>query len=407
MNAATPSNTPPVQESLAIIKRGCDELLVEQEMAERLSSGRPLRVKAGFDPTAPDLHLGHTVLLNKMRQFQELGHDVIFLIGDYTGMIGDPTGKNATRPPLSREQIEDNARTYQDQVFKILDPARTEIAFNSTWFDPMSAANLIRLAAKHTVARMLERDDFGKRYRANQPIAIHEFLYPLVQGYDSVALRADVELGGTDQKFNLLVGRELQRHYGQPAQCILTMPLLEGLDGVSKMSKSLGNYVGINEPPGQIFGKLMSISDELMWRYIELLSFEAISSVERWKADVAQGRNPRDIKVGFAQEIVARFHDRVAAEKALTEFEARFRQHELPEDMPEHTIALDAQPILLTQVLKRVGLTASTSEAMRMIDQGGVRLNGEKVSDKALTLGRGQVVVLQVGKRKFARVALA
>jgi tyrosyl-tRNA synthetase len=407
MNAATPSNTPPVQESLAIIKRGCDELLVEQEMAERLSSGRPLRVKAGFDPTAPDLHLGHTVLLNKMRQFQELGHDVIFLIGDYTGMIGDPTGKNATRPPLSREQIEDNARTYQDQVFKILDPARTEIAFNSTWFDPMSAADLIRLAAKHTVARMLERDDFGKRYRANQPIAIHEFLYPLVQGYDSVALRADVELGGTDQKFNLLVGRELQRHYGQPAQCILTMPLLEGLDGVSKMSKSLGNYVGINEPPGQIFGKLMSISDELMWRYIELLSFEAISTVERWKADVAQGRNPRDIKVGFAQEIVARFHDRVAAEKALTEFEARFRQHELPEDMPEHTIALDAQPILLTQVLKRVGLTASTSEAMRMIDQGGVRLNGEKVSDKALTLGRGQVVVLQVGKRKFARVALA
>jgi tyrosyl-tRNA synthetase len=407
MNAATPSNTPPVQESLAIIKRGCDELLVEQEMAERLSSGRPLRVKAGFDPTAPDLHLGHTVLLNKMRQFQELGHDVIFLIGDYTGMIGDPTGKNATRPPLSREQIEDNARTYQDQVFKILDPARTEIAFNSTWFDPMSAANLIRLAAKHTVARMLERDDFGKRYRANQPIAIHEFLYPLVQGYDSVALRADVELGGTDQKFNLLVGRELQRHYGQPAQCILTMPLLEGLDGVSKMSKSLGNYVGINEPPGQIFGKLMSISDELMWRYIELLSFEAISSVERWKADVAQGRNPRDIKVGFAQEIVARFHDRVAAEKALTEFEARFRQHELPEDMPEHTITLDAEPILLTQVLKRVGLTASTSEAMRMIDQGGVRLNGEKVSDKALTLGRGQVVVLQVGKRKFARVALA
>jgi tyrosyl-tRNA synthetase len=322
-------------------------------------------------------------------------------------MIGDPTGKNATRPPLSREQIEDNARTYQDQVFKILDPARTEIAFNSTWFDPMSAANLIRLAAKHTVARMLERDDFGKRYRANQPIAIHEFLYPLVQGYDSVALRADVELGGTDQKFNLLVGRELQRHYGQPAQCILTMPLLEGLDGVSKMSKSLGNYVGINEPPGQIFGKLMSISDELMWRYIELLSFEAISSVERWKADVAQGRNPRDIKVGFAQEIVARFHDRVAAEKALTEFEARFRQHELPEDMPEHTITLDAEPILLTQVLKRVGLTASTSEAMRMIDQGGVRLNGEKVSDKALTLVRGQVVVLQVGKRKFARVALA
>ncbi len=407
MNAATPLNDPSVQESLAVIKRGCQELLVEQEMAERLASGRALRVKAGFDPTAPDLHLGHTVLLNKMRQFQELGHHVIFLIGDYTGMIGDPTGKNTTRPPLSREQIEDNARTYKDQVFKILDPVRTEIAFNSTWFDGMSAADLIRVAAKHTVARMLERDDFGKRYRANQPIAIHEFLYPLVQGYDSVALRADIELGGTDQKFNLLVGRELQRHYGQPAQCILTMPLLEGLDGVNKMSKSLGNYVGINEPPGQIFGKLMSISDELMWRYIELLSFEPISTVERWKADVAQGRNPRDIKVGFAQEIVARFHDRAAAEMALAQFEARFRQHELPEDMPEHTITLDAEATLLTQVLKRVGLTASTSEAMRMIDQGGVRLDGEKVSDKALSLSRGAVVVLQVGKRKFARVTLA
>jgi len=407
MNAATPLNDPSVQESLAVIKRGCQELLVEQEMAERLASGRALRVKAGFDPTAPDLHLGHTVLLNKMRKFQELGHHVIFLIGDYTGMIGDPTGKNTTRPPLSREQIEDNARTYKDQVFKILDPVRTEIAFNSTWFDGMSAADLIRVAAKHTVARMLERDDFGKRYRANQPIAIHEFLYPLVQGYDSVALRADIELGGTDQKFNLLVGRELQRHYGQPAQCILTMPLLEGLDGVNKMSKSLGNYVGINEPPGQIFGKLMSISDELMWRYIELLSFEPISTVERWKADVAQGRNPRDIKVGFAQEIVARFHDRAAAEMALAQFEARFRQHELPEDMPEHTITLDADVTLLTQVLKRVGLTASTSEAMRMIDQGGVRLDGEKVSDKALSLSRGAVVVLQVGKRKFARVTLA
>jgi tyrosyl-tRNA synthetase len=407
MNAATPLNDSSVQKSLAVIKRGCQELLVEREMAERLASGRALRVKAGFDPTAPDLHLGHTVLLNKMRQFQELGHHVIFLIGDYTGMIGDPTGKNTTRPPLSREQIEDNARTYKDQVFKILDPVRTEIAFNSTWFDGMSAADLIRVAAKHTVARMLERDDFGKRYRANQPIAIHEFLYPLVQGYDSVALRADIELGGTDQKFNLLVGRELQRHYGQPAQCILTMPLLEGLDGVNKMSKSLGNYVGINEPPGQIFGKLMSISDELMWRYIELLSFQPISTVERWKADVVQGRNPRDIKVGFAQEIVARFHDRAAAEMALAEFEARFRQHELPEDMPEHTITLDAEAILLTQVLKRVALTASTSEAMRMIDQGGVRLDGEKVSDKALSLPRGAVVVLQVGKRKFARVTLA
>jgi len=395
-----------VQESLAIIKRGCDQLLVEQEMADKLATGRPLRVKAGFDPTAPDLHLGHTVLLNKMRQFQELGHEVIFLIGDFTGMIGDPTGKNATRPPLTREQIADNARTYKEQVFKILDPERTEVAFNSAWFDRMDAADLIRLAAKHTVARMLERDDFGKRYRSNQPIAIHEFLYPLVQGYDSVALRADVELGGTDQKFNLLVGRELQRHYGQPSQCILTMPLLEGLDGVNKMSKSLGNYVGINEPPEQIFGKLMSISDELMWRYIELLSFEPLSVIEQWKAEVAQGRNPRDIKVAFAQEIVARFHDRAAAEKSLAGFEARFRQHEIPADLPELSLAVGGAPLALPQILKRVGLTVSASEGMRMIDQGGVRLNGEKVSDKSRSFSAGEVFVLQVGKRKFARVKL-
>jgi tyrosyl-tRNA synthetase len=395
-----------VVEQLNVIKRGCDELLVEEEMVEKLKAGRPLRVKAGFDPTAPDLHLGHTVLLSKMRQFQELGHQVIFLIGDFTGMIGDPTGKNATRPPLSREQIEDNARTYKDQVFKILDPAKTEVAFNSTWFDAMDAADLIRLAARHTVARMLERDDFGKRYRGNQSIAIHEFLYPLVQGYDSVALRADIELGGTDQKFNLLVGRELQKQYGQPAQCILTMPLLEGLDGVNKMSKSLGNYVGINEPPEQIFGKLMSISDELMWRYIELLSFEPMSVVDKWKSEVAGGRNPRDIKVTFAQEIVARFHDQAAAQKALADFEARFKQGEMPEEMPEHTITIDGEPLLLTQVLKRVGLTASTSEAMRMIDQGGVRLNGEKVTDKGLVLTAGREIILQVGKRKFARVRL-
>jgi tyrosyl-tRNA synthetase len=395
-----------VQESLAVIKRGCDQLLVEQEMADKLATGRPLRVKAGFDPTAPDLHLGHTVLLNKMRQFQELGHEVIFLIGDFTGMIGDPTGKNATRPPLTREQIEDNARTYREQVFKILDPERTEVAFNSTWFDRMDAADLIRLAAKHTVARMLERDDFGKRYRGNQPIAIHEFLYPLVQGYDSVALRADIELGGTDQKFNLLVGRELQKHYGQPSQCILTMPLLEGLDGVNKMSKSLGNYVGINEPPEQIFGKLMSISDELMWRYIELLSFEPLSVIDDWKAEVVRGRNPRDVKVAFAQEIVARFHDRGAAEKSLDDFEARFKQHEIPEDIPEHSLAVGDAPLALPQILKRVGLTVSASEAMRLIDQGGVRLNGEKVSDKSRSLSAGEVVVLQVGKRKFARVKL-
>jgi tyrosyl-tRNA synthetase len=395
-----------VQESLKVVKRGAHELLVEEEMVEKLKSARPLRVKAGFDPTAPDLHLGHTVLLNKMRQFQDLGHQVIFLIGDFTGMIGDPTGKNATRPPLSREQIEDNAKTYKEQVFKILDPHKTEVAFNSTWFDRMNAADLIRLAAKHTVARMLERDDFGKRYRSNQSIAIHEFLYPLVQGYDSVALRSDIELGGTDQKFNLLVGRELQKHFEQSPQCILTMPLLEGLDGVNKMSKSLGNYVGINEPADQIFGKLMSISDELMWRYIELLSFEPLSVVERWKGEVASGRNPMQIKIGFAKEIVTRFHDAGAAEKAHADFESRFKQGEMPEDIPDHTVSTGGGPLPLAQILKRVGLTASTSEAMRMIDQGGVRLNGEKISDKSLSLAKGQQFVVQVGKRKFARVNL-
>jgi tyrosyl-tRNA synthetase len=395
-----------LQDALDLIGRGAEEILKREDLEARLKLGRPLRVKAGFDPTAPDLHLGHTVLLNKMRQFQELGHHVIFLIGDFTGMIGDPTGKNATRPPLSREQIEQNAKTYKEQVFKILDPARTEVAFNSTWFGAMTAADMIKLAARHTVARMLERDDFGKRYRGGQPIAIHEFLYPLVQGYDSVALRADIELGGTDQKFNLLVGRELQKDVGQPAQCILTMPLLEGIGGGDKMSKSLGNYVGINEPPEQIFGKLMSISDELMWRYIELLSFEPMSVVEKWKREVAQGRNPRDIKVGFAQEIVARFHDRAAAERALADFEARFKQGEIPEDIPEKTIATEGGTVLLAYVLKQTQLTTSTSEAMRMIDQGGVRIDGEKVSDKNLSLPSGKVVVLQVGKRKFARVTL-
>jgi tyrosyl-tRNA synthetase len=341
-----------------------------------------------------------------MRQFQELGHHIIFLIGDFTGMIGDPTGKNATRPPLSPEQIEDNAKTYKEQVFKILDPARTEVAFNSTWFGAMSAADMIKLAARHTVARMLERDDFGKRYRGGQPIAIHEFLYPLVQGYDSVALRSDIELGGTDQKFNLLVGRELQKDFGQSPQCILTMPLLEGISGGDKMSKSLGNYVGINEPPEQIFGKLMSISDELMWRYIELLSFEPMSVVEQWKREVGQGRNPRDIKVRFAQEIVARFHDQRAAERALADFEARFRQGEIPEDIPEFTVSTEGGKVLLGYVLKETSLTASTSAALRMIEQGGVRLDGDKVSDKNLSLSAGQTVVLQVGKRKFARVKL-
>jgi tyrosyl-tRNA synthetase len=396
-----------IQEQLEVFKRGCDELLVEQELVDKLKAGRPLRIKAGFDPTAPDLHLGHTVLINKMRQLQDLGHHVQFLIGDFTGMIGDPTGKNATRPPLSREQIAENARTYQAQVFKILDREKTEICFNSTWMDKLGSADMIKLAATHTVARMLERDDFGKRYRNNQPIAIHEFLYPLVQGYDSVAMRADVELGGTDQKFNLLMGRELQKHWGQAPQCILTMPLLEGLDGTNKMSKSLGNYVGIAESPEQIFGKLMSISDELMWRYVELLSFESIATIRKWRAEVGDGRNPRDIKVAFAQEIVTRFHDQAAASKALADFEARFRQGEVPEDIPEVAIDTDGASLALSQILKQAGLTASTSEAMRMIEQGGVRLDGEKVSDKALKMSAGGPFVIQVGKRKFARVTLS
>jgi tyrosyl-tRNA synthetase len=392
-----------ISQALEIIKRGCEDLLVEEELVQKLRGGRPLRVKAGFDPTAPDLHLGHTVLLNKMRQLQDLGHVALFLIGDFTGMIGDPTGKNTTRPPLSRDDVARNAASYTEQVFRVLDPARTEVMFNSTWMDKLSAADLVRLAATHTVARMLERDDFGKRYRNNQPIAIHEFLYPLVQGYDSVAMKADIELGGTDQKFNLLMGRELQKHFGQPPQCILTMPLLEGLDGVNKMSKSLGNYVGITESPNEIFGKLMSISDELMWRYIDLLSLRPNVDIRNWKDEVAGGRNPRDIKVAFAQEMVERFHDHAAAERALADFNARFREGALPENMPEIAVTASA-PIALVQVLKQATLTASTSEAMRMIDQGGVRVDGEKVSDRALTLAPGTTAVLQVGKRKFARV---
>lgn len=392
-----------VESQLALIKRGAEELLVETELKQKLESGRPLRVKAGFDPTAPDLHLGHTVLINKLRHFQELGHHVMFLIGDFTGMIGDPTGKNATRPPLSREQIKQNAETYQDQVFKILDPTKTEICFNSTWFDTLGAAGMIKLAARHTVARMLERDDFAKRYAANQPIAIHEFLYPLCQGYDSVAMRADVELGGTDQKFNLLVGRELQKHYGQPPQCILTMPLLEGLDGINKMSKSLGNYIGIAEPPQEIFGKLMSVSDELMWRYFDLLSFRSSMDISNLKRSVEEGVNPRDIKIALAQELVARFHSQSAADKALEDFLARFQRGAMPDDMPE--FALPAGPV--AHVLKQSGLVASTSEALRMIDAGGVRLDGEKIADKGLQLVAGTSVVLQVGKRKFARVTIA
>jgi tyrosyl-tRNA synthetase len=395
-----------VDSGLQLIKRGCDDLLIESELIERLKSGRPLRVKAGFDPTAPDLHLGHTVLINKMRHFQELGHHILFLIGDFTGLIGDPTGKNATRPPLSREQILENARTYEEQVFKILDPEKTEICFNSAWFDELGAAGMIRLAAQHTVARMLERDDFSKRYASGQPIAIHEFLYPLCQGYDSVAMRADVELGGTDQKFNLLVGRELQKHYGQPPQCVLMMPLLEGLDGVNKMSKSLGNYVGISESPRDIFGKIMSVSDDLMWRYFELLSFMDAGEIAALKAEVAAGLNPRDAKVRLALELVARFHSRGDADGALADFEARFRQGVLPEDLPEYAVDANGVALSIVQVLKMTGLTGSTSEALRMIEQGGVRADGDKVVDKGACLAVGVPVVLQIGKRKFARVIL-
>lgn len=395
-----------IESSLALIRRGCSELLIEDELTEKLKLGRPLRIKAGFDPTAPDLHLGHTVLINKLRHFQELGHHVMFLIGDFTAMIGDPTGKNATRPPLSREQIADNALTYQEQVFKILDPDRTEICFNSTWLEPLGAAGMIRLASQHTVARMLERDDFSKRYTGGQPIAIHEFLYPLVQGYDSVAMRADVELGGTDQKFNLLVGRELQKQAGQPPQVILMMPLLEGLDGINKMSKSLGNYVGITDAPRDMFGKLMSISDELMWRYFELLSFRPADKIASLGAEVMQGRNPRDVKVMLGQELVGRFHGRQAAEDALADFEARFRQGAMPDEMPEVSLSAGTgMPI--AQLLKAAGLTASTSESLRMIDQGGVRVDGQKVSDRGLLLPAGTCVVVQVGKRKFARVTLS
>jgi tyrosyl-tRNA synthetase len=396
-----------VERSLQLIKRGCDELLIEAELVERLRSGRPLRVKAGFDPTAPDLHFGHTVLINKLRHFQELGHHVMFLIGDFTGLIGDPTGKNVTRPPLSREQIVENAKTYKEQVFKILDPGKTEICFNSAWFDTLGAAGMIKLAAQHTVARMLERDDFAKRYAGGLPIAIHEFLYPLCQGYDSVAMHVDVELGGTDQKFNLLVGRELQKHYGQPPQCVLTMPLLEGLDGVNKMSKSLGNYIGINEAPREIFGKVMSISDTLMWRYYDLLSFRESAEIAHFKLDIDEGRNPRDIKVFLAQELVERFHSRVAAEEALAEFEARFRQGVLPDDMPELTVQSEGVAMPVVNVLKLSGLTGSTSEALRMLAQGAVRANGEKISDKGLAFAPGESVVLQVGKRKFAKVLVA
>lgn len=399
--------TIPISEQLEIIKHGCSETLPEDELEQKLALNRPLRVKAGFDPTAPDLHLGHTVLLNKIRHLQDLGHRALFLIGDFTGMIGDPSGKNTTRPVLSREQVAENAKSYQNQVFRILRPEQTEVVFNSNWMDKLNAADLIKLAATHTVARMLEREDFGKRYRSNKAIAIHEFLYPLIQGYDSVALKADIELGGTDQKFNLLMGRELQKHFGQLPQCIITMPLLEGLDGVNKMSKSAGNYIGITDNPTDMFGKLMSISDELMWRYIELLSFEPVSIIRQRQQEVRSGRNPRDVKVMFALELVARFHSTRDAESALADFEARFRRGGVPDDMPQKMLYTDAEGLQITQLLKQAGLTASTTEALRLIEQGGVRLNGEKVSDKTVKLGRGETAVVQVGKRKFARVTIS
>ena len=394
-----------INQSLAIIKRGAEELLLEAELVEKLKKGMPLRIKAGFDPTAPDLHLGHTVLINKLRHFQDLGHHVLFLIGDFTGMIGDPTGKSATRPPLTKEQVAENAKSYAEQVFKILDPSKTEIVFNSSWLTDLGAAGMLKLAASLTVARMLERDDFSKRFKGNQPIAIHEFMYPLLQGYDSVALKADVELGGTDQKFNLLMGRELQKQAGQAQQCVLTMPLLEGLDGVNKMSKSLGNYIGINEAPEIIFAKLMSISDDLMWRYIELLSFESLETIAGWKAQVQAGENPRNIKVRFAQEIVARFHSQADAEKALNDFQTRAKGG-IPDEVPEISVNIETASIGIAQLLKMAGLVESTSEANRAIDQGGVKLDSEKVSDKNLQINKGVIVVAQVGKRKFAKITL-
>ncbi|MDH3893117.1 MAG: tyrosine--tRNA ligase [Chromatiales bacterium] len=395
-----------IEEQMLEIRRGTDEILLEDDLRRKLGEGRPLRIKAGFDPTAPDLHVGHTVLINKMRQFQDLGHEVIFLIGDFTGMIGDPTGKSATRPPLTREEIIENAATYEQQIFKILDPEKTLVMFNSSWMGEMSAADLIALAAKHTVARMLERDDFNKRYKGGQPIAVHEFLYPLVQGYDSVAMRADVELGGTDQKFNLLVGRQLQQAYGQTPQVVITMPLLEGLDGVQKMSKSLGNYIGITESASEIFGKVMSVSDNLMWRYYDLLSLQSSASIDRLKEAVAAGRNPRDVKLDLAEEIVARFHGAAAGPDAREQFLARFQKGAMPDDMPDVKIDGGGNPVRLTRILKEAGLTPSTSEAMRMIRQGAVKIDGQRIDDPAREVVPGDGLVCQVGKRRFARVTV-
>ena len=394
------------EQVLATLLRGIDEVLVEHELVKKLQEGRPLRIKAGFDPTAPDLHLGHTVLINKLKQFQDLGHEVLFLIGDFTGMIGDPTGKNVTRKPLTREQVLENAKTYQEQIFKILDPAKTQVMFNSTWMNAMSPADLIQLAAKHTVARMLERDDFNKRFKGGQPIAIHEFLYPLIQGYDSVAMKADVELGGTDQKFNLLVGRQLQEVFGQKPQVVITMPILEGLDGVQKMSKSLNNYIGIADPADDMFGKLMSISDDLMWRYFELLSFRPMTEINAWRLECENGANPRNYKVKLAQEIIERFHDAAAAEKALENFEARFQRGAIPDEMDELTLSTEATGYSIANLLKDAGLASSTSEAIRMINQGAVKIDGEKVTDTKLEVPIATENVFQVGKRKFARVKI-
>jgi len=394
------------EDVLEHLLRGADEVLIKQELIKKLEEGRPLRIKAGFDPTAPDLHLGHTVLINKLKQFQDLGHEVLFLIGDFTGMIGDPTGKNATRKPLTRDEVIDNAKTYEEQIFKILDPAKTLVMFNSSWMNAMSPADLIQLAAKHTVARMLERDDFSKRYKSGQPIAIHEFLYPLIQGYDSVAMKADVELGGTDQKFNLLVGRQLQEAFGQKPQVVMTMPILEGLDGVQKMSKSLNNYVGIADSADDMFGKLMSISDELMWRYFELLSFKPMSEIKSWAEECKQGANPRNYKVKLAQEIIERFHDKAAAIRALENFEARFQRGAMPDEMEELELKSDGAGYGIAKLLKDSGLTESTSEAIRMIKQGAVKIDGEKVSDPKLDIPVGSQHVYQVGKRKFARVEI-
>ncbi|MCP3660944.1 MAG: tyrosine--tRNA ligase [Gammaproteobacteria bacterium] len=394
-----------VAEAMEIIRRGADEILIEDTLIKKLERGKPLRIKAGFDPTAPDLHLGHTVLINKLKQFQDLGHEVLFLIGDFTAMIGDPTGKSATRPPLTREDVLENAKTYEHQVFKILDAEKTSVLFNSSWMGQMNSADMIQLAARHTVARMLERDDFSKRYKSGQSISIHEFLYPLVQGYDSVAMKADVELGGTDQKFNLLVGRQLQEAYGQEPQVALTMPILEGLDGVQKMSKSLNNYVGINDDPNEMFGKLMSISDDLMWRYFELLSFIPMADVNSLHAEVDGGRNPRDAKVILAEEIVERFHNREAAIKANEIFVARFRKGAMPSDMPEVTLSA-GEGLPISNLLKEAGLVTSTSEALRMIKQGAVKIDGERVEEKGLVCKAGTTHIYQVGKRRFARVTL-